>query len=669
MAKAKVTRPTSLDPANAAIFAELSRLKSALRREREIYDRLLQASSEAVVTVTRGRVTAANPAAAKLLGRRRAGELTGERFLDSVHLRSRPAIKEGVAQVLSDGSVITIEGERMVGGDGRVIEVAIEVMAITHEERPATQLLIRNLSEQQQTRRYLDNLEILFESSNLFASTLNKGEIMRLIIRQVRKLVPEAAECYIGLVKGDDLMLRAFYGLEKPAGRLMSVNEGVVGWVIRRGRHRLIKRASLDPLVMAVPGRTKHLEQLLCLPLQVGEEVIGVISVGLTEGDFDDELVKTLLILTSRAAVAIDHALTFEQALKERHRWEAVVHHSGEGISTIDRTGRILYWNPALERITGYSVAEVLGRTLSDIFSVDELGNIARLEKGGEFETPIATRSGQERWVSITSSVVREEWMSEQPIRNIIVMVRDITRLKEIETKKSEFVSIASHELRTPLTAIKGYLSMLLQEDAGELNEQQLKFLDRIYRSTDRLVNLVEDVLSVSRIEENRLATRPRAVDIAEVLDGLIHELDYRAQEKSVTIQISPASLPPVLADPGHLRQVLFNLIDNAIKYTPAQGGVSVSFQRRKGYLITQISDTGVGIAEDQLPKLFEKFERVNNPLSIRAGGSGLGLFITKSLIERQGGKIWVKSVPKEGSVFSFSLPIYQEDLRLFKVS
>jgi signal transduction histidine kinase len=246
-------------------------------------------------------------------------------------------------------------------------------------------------------------------------------------------------------------------------------------------------------------------------------------------------------------------------------------------------------------------------------------------------------------------------------------MIRDITRFKEIETKKSEFVSIASHELRTPLTAIKGYLSMLLDEDAGGLNPTQIKFLDRIYRSTDRLVNLVEDILSVSRIEENRLTSRPRAVDVGEVLDSLLHELDYRAQEKSVSIEIVSLNLPPVLADPGHLRQVLFNLVDNAVKYTPVGGAVTISFQRRKGHLITSVSDTGVGIAEDQLPKLFEKFERVNNPLSIRAGGSGLGLFITKNLVERQGGKIWVRSVPRKGSTFSFSLPIYQEDLRLFK--
>jgi PAS domain S-box-containing protein len=626
-----------------------------------------------------GLILYANPAATELFGFK--GSPVGMRredYLKSTVLKYEyepgKGTDEAFQRCLKEGAVTMATGIIRPGpGSERHFDIVFapmrdqvgKVVGVLGTYRDMTRIV----EKERQTQAYLHDLETLFESSNLFSSTLNTHEIFRLVIRQVRKLMPEILECYIGLIKGDDLMLRSYYGLTRPAARLMGTNEGVEGSVIRRGQHRIIKDAAKDPIVVAVQGRTGQPGALLCLPLKVGSEVIGTITIGVDSADiFSDELLKALMILASRAATAIDHAATYEQALKERGRWEAVVHHSGEGIATIDRSGQILYWNPALERITGYTASEVLGRLLHEVFPEEELGKVMRYERESEFEVPITTRSREERWVSVTSSVVREDWTAEQTVRNIIIMIRDITRLKEIETKKSEFVSIASHELRTPLTAIKGYLSMLLGEDAGELSEQQLKFLDRIYRSTDRLVNLVEDLLSVSRIEENRLATRTRAVDLGEVLEGLWHELDYRAAEKEVEIELASASLPPVLADPGHLRQILFNLIDNAIKYTPSKGKVQVSFQRRKGNLLVHVTDTGVGIPQDQMAKLFEKFERVNNPLSVRAGGSGLGLFITKSLIERQGGNIWVRSAPRAGSTFSFSLPIYHEDLRLFKL-
>lgn len=627
-----------------------------------------------------GVILYANPAAVELLGFKidpigvkREEYLRGEQL--KYHYIPGKGTEEAFNRSLKSGAVTMATGVVEIRpGSERHIDI---VFAPMRDQAGKTvgvlgtyRDMTRIVEKERQTQAYLGDLEVLFESSNLFSSTLNTHEIYRLVIRQVRKMVPELLECYIGIVKDDNLMLRSYYGLTRPPSRLMGVNEGVEGSVIRRGAHRLIREVGPGSVIVDLPGRTHRLGSVLCLPLKAGNEVIGTITIGVDSAEiFSEEMVKALLILASRAATAIDHAATYEQALKERGRWEAVVHHSGEGIATIDKAGQILYWNPALERITGYSASETLGRRIDEVFSEEELGKVMRgLDKEKEFEVPITTRRGEERWVSVTASVVREEWNPEQAVRNIIVMVRDITRLKEIETKKSEFVSIASHELRTPLTAIKGYLSMLLGEDAGELSETQLKFLDRIYRSTDRLVNLVEDLLSVSRIEENRLATRTRAVDLGEVLEGLWHELEFRAAEREIELVLTQSSLPPVLADPGHLRQILFNLIDNAIKYTPSGGKVLVSFQRRKGNLIAHVTDTGVGIAEEAMVKLFEKFERVNNPLSVRAGGSGLGLFITKSLIERQGGNIWVRSTPKVGSTFSFSLPIYQEDLRLFKL-
>jgi len=236
-------------------------------------------------------------------------------------------------------------------------------------------------------------------------------------------------------------------------------------------------------------------------------------------------------------------------------------------------------------------------------------------------------------------------------------------RLKELDKLKNEFVSLASHELRTPMTAIKSYIWLLLQQsaDMGKLNDKQKLYLERTYTSTERLIKLVNDMLNVSRIESGKLKINIQSIDMLQMVHETITELLPSAQNLHITLSMEkPAeTLPNVLADPEQIKEVLLNLIGNALKFTPEGGKVTVNFSLMDHRVVTHVSDTGKGIRKEDMPKLFQKFSIIEGDSAKKPNlqGTGLGLYISKSLIELQGGKIWVTSEGEnKGTTFSFSL-------------
>lgn len=237
-------------------------------------------------------------------------------------------------------------------------------------------------------------------------------------------------------------------------------------------------------------------------------------------------------------------------------------------------------------------------------------------------------------------------------------------RLKEIDELKDEFVSIASHELRTPMTTIKSYLWLVLDR-AKNLDEKTRKDLQRAYDSTERTIVLVKDMLTVSRIEGRRLEINLNVFDLRELVKQVYEELKIKANEKQIKFifdQISETL--KIKADIDKIREVLQNLISNALKFTPEKGTVKISFRKTRGTIETSISDTGMGISKNDLPKLFQKFSRLGGSLSKMAEtpGTGLGLYIAKQIVSLHGGKILVKSKEREGSTFTFSLPEVKEE-------
>jgi len=234
------------------------------------------------------------------------------------------------------------------------------------------------------------------------------------------------------------------------------------------------------------------------------------------------------------------------------------------------------------------------------------------------------------------------------------------SRLKELSLLKDEFVSIASHELRTPMTAIKSYLWLVLNR-AKNLDEKTKKHLQIAYESTERTITLVKDMLTVSRIEGNRLDVNFSAFDLKELASQMVEELKIKANEKKIKLALRPFSEDLVInGDKDKIGEVFQNIIGNALKFTPDEGNIEVYFQKRDKMVEVNISDNGPGIPKKDISRLFQKFSRLGNSLSEMAEtpGTGLGLYIAKQIVGLHKGKIWVESIVGKGSTFTFSLPL-----------
>jgi signal transduction histidine kinase len=235
-------------------------------------------------------------------------------------------------------------------------------------------------------------------------------------------------------------------------------------------------------------------------------------------------------------------------------------------------------------------------------------------------------------------------------------------KLKALDKLKDEFVSLASHELRTPMTAIKSYLWMALAGKGGELSEKQKYYLDRAYTSTDRLIKLVNEMLNVSRIESGRISLEQQEIDVNKLSDDVLADVVPRSQELGIHIVVDHTDVPHVFADENKIKEVFINLIGNSLKFTPKDGKITIHFAKNNQKVEVSVTDTGKGIAAEDIPKLFQKFGKVdNNYLTAQnVQGTGLGLYISKAIVQLHGGNIWVQSDGiGKGTTFTFSLPIF----------
>ena len=233
-------------------------------------------------------------------------------------------------------------------------------------------------------------------------------------------------------------------------------------------------------------------------------------------------------------------------------------------------------------------------------------------------------------------------------------------KLKTLDKLKDEFISLASHELRTPMTAIKSYLWMVLEGRGGEITEKQKDYLDRAYKSTDRLIALINDMLDVSRIESGRIVLDLKAIKLEELVDDVVSELKPKADELgSLIAVVLTKTLPEVLADYNKIKEVLINLVGNSLKFTPREGRITIRLTQKDNMIETEVSDTGTGIKSQDLPKLFQKFSMVGDSVQKQQNpqGTGLGLYISKAIVELHGGKIWATSDGiGKGAAFGFTL-------------
>lgn len=412
-------------------------------------------------------------------------------------------------------------------------------------------------------------------------------------------------------------------------------------------------------------------ENMVAVAISFHSKALGVITVSHRDKPFGQHELRLLGLVAGRLAVLIENANLYHDANSRRERWEAVFQYTDEGIVIFDRQGQIVGFNPAAAKLTRYSSAEATGQPFTKIvhsvslegMDLSKNSPIKKVLQDSQTITKseqlLETKDGELVWTEISYSPIFDA--AGQPTSGIAI-IRSTQRDREIEDIKSDFISIVSHELRTPLSAIKGFLSMILQKDFGELNEKQFHYLNRVYQSNQRMIELVEDLLDVSYIESGKINLVVSPIPLESVISEVVAELASKGFERQIMLRVNRRQrLPLVLADETRLRQILVNLVDNAIKYSLPKSEVLIDFRVHKDELITSITDQGVGIPGGQLDRIFHKFGRIYNPMSVQAGGTGLGLYIVKNLVESHGGRIWVSSREGRGSKFSFALPIAKQ--------
>lgn len=345
------------------------------------------------------------------------------------------------------------------------------------------------------------------------------------------------------------------------------------------------------------------------------------------------------------------------KAEQERDKTQVIINNFVDGLLVFDKENKLSLINPQARRFLNLEHQEVIGQ------SVSELKNFLSFQ-------PLLNLLGEEikilfkRELSMREDLILE--VSTVPLRSgkeklgTLVILHDVTREKMIERMKSEFVSIAAHQLRTPLSAIKWTLKMFLDGDLGEITKEQGEFIEKIYQSNERMINLINDLLNVARIEEGRYIYNPILTEFEPIIESVIENHKEKIEKKKIKFEFKKPErkLPKVLVDVEKIKLVIDNLLDNALKYTLEGGSVTISLQHKEREIEFSIKDTGVGIPKNQQNRVFSKFFRGANVIKMETEGSGLGLFITKNIVEAHGGKIWFESEEGKGTTFYFTLPV-----------
>ncbi len=359
------------------------------------------------------------------------------------------------------------------------------------------------------------------------------------------------------------------------------------------------------------------------------------------------------------------------QSLQKKALNEAILSSIGDGLVVVDKEGRITYVNQAFEKMVGWKSEEVLGRRVVEV--------VPRESEKGEvvlFNERILTKvlSGEVVIADLTnpfyyirkdktrfpaSSIVNPILLGGEII-GVVETFRDITKEKEIDKAKTEFVSLASHQLRTPLSTISWYTEMLLAGDAGKLNSEQAKYLDEVYKGNQRMISLVNALLSVSRMDLGTFVLEPEPTDVVSLVKSVVIEQKPQIDRKKIKFSFEfEKNIPLIQVDPKLLSMVVQNLLSNSVKYTVDKGKIKISLilDNKKKTLLFKISDNGYGIPKNQQDKIFTKLFRADNVRGKDTEGTGLGLYIVKAIIDSSGGKVYFESKEDEGTTFYVTLP------------
>jgi PAS domain S-box-containing protein len=521
-------------------------------------------------------------------------------------------------------------------------------------------------------KRAEDAQVLILEASAVLGTSLD----YRRTLAQVAQLaVPRMGDWCAVHVLDDDGSLREIAVVHADPAKLKFVLElqeryppdpdapiGVAS-VVRTGRSELIAEIA-DELLVANARDELHLDLIrelslrswLCVPLTARGRTLGAITFVAAESRrrFDDADLRLAEDLARRAATAIDNAQLYRQA-EERAQAARVLASVGDGVFMVDGEDVVRLWNPAAEAITGLRVQAVLGRSAAE--AVPGWKQLRPHIPVADAPGPAAPRpetlplevGEREIWLSIAGVAIDD---------GVVYAFRDLTEERKLERMKTDFVATVSHELRTPLAAIYGSAMTVRRRDIQLEDDVRARLLDVIADESNRLAEIVNDLLLASHLDSGELQVSIEQCDPRELAESVLDAARTHLPEAIELSLRAPAKLPWVAADRGQLRQVLVNLVENAVKYSPDGGLVELELEPQGAMLRFAVHDPGLGVPENERTRIFEKFYRLDPNMTRGIGGTGLGLYICRELVRRVNGKIWVEPHDGAGSTFVVEIPL-----------
>jgi two-component system NtrC family sensor kinase len=501
--------------------------------------------------------------------------------------------------------------------------------------------------DQTMLEKRVHELEMLTSIGQDVTAMLEQDEVLLSVVNAAMQLTgSEEGSLLLLDEESGELYMRASKNFDEEFARTfrLRVQDSLAGQVLESGEPVLLDERTPKKI------KTSYLvHSLIYVPLKVRGRTIGVLGVdNRREGRIlSEQDIPTLRAMADYAAIAIENARLYHHTEAERVKLETVLTQVENAVIVIDPEHRLLMINRKAREAFGIN-GDYLGKSMVEAFDDPRLLSLIRtsaeIPRREEIELPDGRVFNAQR----------------TPIEGVgqAVVMQDITHLKELDRIKSEFVTTVSHDLRSPLTAILGYIELI--ERAGELNEQQREFIRRVHLSVEQITELVSDLLDLGRIEAGLDIAKERT-PISVLARYAVESLRGYADAKGLKLEVDlPENIPLVYGSPTRLRQMLGNLIENAIKYTPAAGTVRVEARAESDQVILRVIDTGAGIPPADQPYLFDKFFRGSN-VPEDSSGTGLGLSIVNSIVDNHGGRIWLDSKVGEGTAFTIVLPMDAE--------
>lgn len=511
--------------------------------------------------------------------------------------------------------------------------------------------------------------DFLLEISRAITAQLDLSEVLRRVLRaSVVMLAGRVGIVALGGEQDGEYLVRAYSGigpevvpeLNRKLQELMNPVEG-------EGFSREFLNAKLREMANEIDSQ---LGQSIAMPLVFARNPLGLLIVfrsyqtAITPEDLD-----TLQSFADQAAIAVNNAQLYGHINQERQRLEAIVDNSGDGVFILNPDLTFQQANIAFERMTGWATDDVIGLAKNEVIVWDRLDN-PDLEDALDTGWPLQRRdAGDVRTLYVEGDLVRRDGMAaslgityapllkeDGRLESIIANVRDITNFRKAQEMQSIFISTIHHELRTPIAIIKGYASTLGREDVEWDSSVIRDNMAIIEDEADRLTDLVEDLLTASKIQASReLRLNVTDTDLQQLAARAVERLEVQSNHNFIFS--FPPNFPVIQGDEARLRQVFDNLLTNAIKYSPPATTITVGGQYTASSVTIFVRDEGSGIARDQIEKIFDRFYRIDDRLTRRAQGTGLGLYLVKAIVEAHGGDISLKSQVGSGSTFYFTIP------------